>query len=486
MQNSEFRSLAALWTIILCLIVLYAQEPQTTRLTRQDLVPRLIEMEQAWEKARSSEQARARAIPWISQGVNAFFSGQFNDLSQSLARAVYALQKSEEPSAEIIYAYGLGIHLPRMIDPNDSEGIVLKTRAYYKLPTDVQPMRFAWEIRGGGNICSGSRTPAEPDFNMPVNCKNLTEGDYAVRVRISLNSQVIREWQEPVSIIPDARKRIEDLESKITPYASKADPLEWNSVQMWITVLKAALEGNPPETYYPLGELLRKSENALEEWQANRAFWKPEPGDYWLSALHNGKAIHFRLYVPTKIQPGVRLPLVVALHGAGGNEHMFFESYGLGLVIKEAEKRGWAVVAPRSSGAALDHVWGALEITRQLLFIDPKQIYLIGHSMGGAQTFLAAMQKPDLFAGIAVYAGAGTPADTFAQAFKQKPVFLAVGEQEIGFLKNNLLKVNEQLKAAGLEKYEFKQYPACEHLMIVREALTDSFTFLAANRQKEK
>jgi len=105
--------------------------------------------------------------------------------------------------------------------------------------------------------------------------------------------------------------------------------------------------------------------------------------------------------------------------------------------------------------------------------------------MGGTQAFAAASQKPELFAGIAVYGGAGVPSDSFKQGFGQKPVFLAVGEQEIPMIRNNVMKVHEQLKTMGLEKLEFKRYSACEHLMIVREALPDSIAFLQANRMKE-
>lgn len=480
----KIRISATFWVVGLLLMVSGAQE-QAIRLTRQDLVPRLIELEQAWEQSRSSEPARARAVPFIRQGVTAFFSGQFSSLSQSLARAIYALQNREEPPPEAVFAYGLGIRFPRIIDLNVSDEVVLETMAHYPLPEGVKPMRFAWEIRGGNNICAASHTPANGHLSLKARCKNLTEGDYQVRVRIQLQGQLIREWQEPVSIIPDAKSRIAALEAKMTPYAAKVSPIEWNSVQMWITVLKMALEGNAPESRYPLGELLRKAETAVKEWQANRAFWKPEPGDYWIAAPYNQRTIYFRLYLPAKAPNGHPLPLVIALHGAGGNEHMFFEGYGLGQVLKEAEKRGWAVVAPRSSGASIDHVWGALEAAKSLLPVDVKQIYLIGHSMGGAQAFMAASQKPELFAGIAVYAGAGGPTGSFKQGFLQKPVFLSVGEQELSMIKNNVMGAHEQIKTMGLEKIEFKVYPACEHLMIVRESIADSFDYLQANRIKE-
>jgi pimeloyl-ACP methyl ester carboxylesterase len=121
------------------------------------------------------------------------------------------------------------------------------------------------------------------------------------------------------------------------------------------------------------------------------------------------------------------------LHGAGGNEHLFFEGYGLGIVLKEAEKRGWAVIAPRAE-MGLAHIGGALEAAQNLLPIDPARVYLMGHSMGGAHSFAAIAQFPDRFRAVAIFAGAGQPAQVPADL----PILMTVGEQEISMLKTNI------------------------------------------------
>ena len=54
-------------------------------------------------------------------------------------------------------------------------------------------------------------------------------------------------------------------------------------------------------------------------------------------------------YGPRGAAKGKPLPLVIALHGAGGSENMFFDAYGNGKIVDLCRKRGWLLVAPRLS-----------------------------------------------------------------------------------------------------------------------------------------
>jgi hypothetical protein len=61
-------------------------------------------------------------------------------------------------------------------------------------------------------------------------------------------------------------------------------------------------------------------------------------------------------------------------HGAGGSENMFFESYGAGVGPKEAQKRGWVFMSPRSVPGAVPACLAWLreerDITPRKVFID--------------------------------------------------------------------------------------------------------------------
>ncbi len=444
---------------------------QTATLSRADLAVRLIEMETCWERYRGSESARLRATQPLSDGITAFFGNRLDVLARYLTITCARLESEAEPSPEQLYAGSVGVRLPAVVDATTpAEPITPELFRYYE--AEPKPLTLVWSLiprESTQALASGSLalpTEQPPSLNLPS-----SEGDYWVHWRILAGQQELRQWKVPVSVVNRLQMRLESLRKAIEAYPD-ADGMERATVAMTIEVLEQASKGTRPETYYPLLQLLRQAEAMVERWAQHQRGWQPQPGDYWMCAPYQNSRVYFRLYVPKGFKPDAPLPLVVALHGAGGNEHLFFDGYGLGQVLREAEKRGWAVVAPRS-GTGLNHVWGAMEAVQKLLPIDKERVYLMGHSMGGAQTFASAGQRPELFRAIAVIAGAGQPANLP----KDLPVFLAVGEQELPFLLNNVERAHQQLKGAELSQLEYKRYNGCEHLMIVREALPDAFAF---------
>ncbi|MDW8166891.1 MAG: alpha/beta fold hydrolase [Acidobacteriota bacterium] len=306
---------------------------------------------------------------------------------------------------------------------------------------------------------------------MPI--RGLGQGEYAIQLRVIEGTTVHREWREPLSLVPRAASRLRALEAQLPSFQGRVNDFEWHSVRHWLQIVSETLAGATPETNYPIGRLLVEAEQAIAQWQQGRRWWANQPGDHWVSARYNEAVHYFRLFVPSTTSSEPR-PLVIALHGAGGNEHLFFEGYGLGRVLTEAARRGWYVLAPRA-GNRLDHVWAALELAYAHLNVDRNRVLLIGHSMGGFQTFAAALQRPTAFAGIAVYAAGSNASLT---PLRDKPMFLAVGAQESAFLRATVQNTREALQRLDPCCFQYKEYAPCEHLMIVREALPDSFAFL--------
>ena len=149
----------------------------------------------------------------------------------------------------------------------------------------------------------------------------------------------------------------------------------------------------------------------------------------------------YRLYVPQSYDPARKTPLVVALHGYGGDQNYFFAS--LPTLPDLLERHGFIFVAPmgfaadgwygaplsipgnapRSSGAptptplrtpeeetryrALSEtdVMNVIDIVRAEYAIDPDRIYLMGHSMGGFGTWWLGQKHADLWAAIAPMSG---------------------------------------------------------------------------------
>ena len=123
----------------------------------------------------------------------------------------------------------------------------------------------------------------------------------------------------------------------------------------------------------------------------------------------------YRLYVPSSYRSdGPALPLVIAMHGTGGNEGTLFDdpAYKQGALKRAAEKHEMLVASPLGRGITEyrgigeNDVFEVLEAVRSRYRVDPSRIYLTGHSMGGTGAAYLALHHPDLFAAAAPLAAA--------------------------------------------------------------------------------
>jgi pimeloyl-ACP methyl ester carboxylesterase len=458
---------------LLCWAAAWSQSP----ISRADLAVRLIETEACWEAHRESAEARLRATRPLSEGLTAFFSGRFDALARSLTQACAALRSDAPPTPELLYAGALGVRMPPVVDKDALERgeVVLRGQlfAYYAAEKPETPLQLRWRIMPRGEtrtIGEGTLDAPEPGSTMTL-LTRAPEGDYEAHFELRRGEQTLRQWRQTFSVIAQLQARLEALERAAESH-DDAEPVERMTVLNAREVLQNALKGDSPETFYPLLRLLQLAEQLTAGWEAGQSGWRAAPGDYWMATLHRERKVAFRLFIPKQFQPNRPIPLVVALHGAGGNEHLFFEGYGLGIVLKEAEKRGWAVIAPRAE-MGLAHIGGALEAAQKLLPIDPARVYLMGHSMGGAHSFAAIAQFPDRFRAVAIFAGAGQPTQVPADL----PILMTVGEQEISMLKTTIENAYRRLQGLNLKTLDYKKYDGCDHLMIVREAMPDAFAF---------
>jgi predicted esterase len=245
-----------------------------------------------------------------------------------------------------------------------------------------------------------------------------------------------------------------------------------------LSLLRDLEEGTIPESDVPAAALLLESASFLPaEGFFTDAFDTEMPGDHRISVPigEKGKtATPCRLFVPEKLDAKTPAPLVVAMHGAGGSENMFFESYGAGHIVKLCKERGWLLVSPRAGlGFGLGGAPPVGDLIDELAKrypIDPKRVFIVGHSMGASMTVNAVQQWPGKFAAAACLGGGGSVRKP--DAFADLPVFVGVGDKDFA------LKTAKGLQTAldkTKAKVTFKEYPDVEHLVIVREALGDVF-----------
>lgn len=153
-----------------------------------------------------------------------------------------------------------------------------------------------------------------------------------------------------------------------------------------------------------------------------------QPGDYSFTIQHDGLARMYRVHVPSAYDPGKQAPLLVALHGGGGNMDLQADDTLYGQIGK-SEREGFIAVFPngysrlasgkfatwnagRCCGAARDRDVDDVGFIRQVvanvtrqLHIDRGRVYATGMSNGAMMAYRLACEASDVFRAIAPVAG---------------------------------------------------------------------------------
>ena len=151
-----------------------------------------------------------------------------------------------------------------------------------------------------------------------------------------------------------------------------------------------------------------------------------QPGNYELTIQHDTRERTYRLHLPTGYDGQTPLPLLIALHGGGGNAD---NMHRMASFADLADDEGFILAEPNGTGRlpfflltwnagnccgyALDHEVDDVGFLRTLietltsdLAVDPARVYVTGISNGGMMSFAAACELDDLVAGIGPVVGA--------------------------------------------------------------------------------
>ena len=159
------------------------------------------------------------------------------------------------------------------------------------------------------------------------------------------------------------------------------------------------------------------------------------PGDYAEFITVDGFERWFLVHIPPGYQPGVQMPLVVNLHGAGGDA---FSQQKVSGVNAKADEAGFIAVHPQAMGEK--PIWYGpfpglpgqpdRDFFRELLAhlqreisIDPARIYATGISNGGTMANGLGCYMSETFAAIAPVSGGHT---AFWECEMSRPVSVLV------------------------------------------------------------
>ena len=172
-----------------------------------------------------------------------------------------------------------------------------------------------------------------------------------------------------------------------------------------------------------------------------------------------------RLPAPDAIKEKQPLPLVIAMHGLGGSENMFFEAYGSGLITKLCRERGWLLVSPRGFLGAGHSIATMIDEVNKLYPVDKSKVFVVGHSIGAPASTGGGQEQPSSLAGIAMLGSGGS---TKAKSDLRK-IPSSSASAPATWPTWGRRGLADRLKKAGAKSVEYREYRDVEHLTVVRE-----------------
>ena len=165
----------------------------------------------------------------------------------------------------------------------------------------------------------------------------------------------------------------------------------------------------------------------------------------------NGKKRVYYLYVSENVAS--KPPLIVTLHGSGRD--------GLSLVEKWkdiADQEGFIVAGPDAMNSAewnstddgADFLRVIVEQLESKYAIDPKRVFLFGHSAGAVYALNLSMTESEYFAATAVHAGSWRSNEEFDYvhlAKRKTPIAIFIGDVDQYFPIDSVKKTEELLKS---------------------------------------
>ena len=216
------------------------------------------------------------------------------------------------------------------------------------------------------------------------------------------------------------------------------------------------------------------------------------------------KDLPYVVYVSSKVSKKKKNPLIIALHGFGGDANFIVRD----RLIDLAEQGGYIVAGPMGytvSGwygspviamggrpveppnlAELSEkdVMNVLAMMKKEFNVDEKRTYLMGHSMGGAGALFLGQKYTDTWAAVAAIAPAAfmmmENADKILKPMKDAgiPVMIIQGGKDTVVAPNFTHKWRDAMKELNM-KHEYIEIPDGDHGTVISGGMSDIFRLFA-------
>lgn len=344
-----------------------------------------------------------------------------------------------------------------------------------------------------------SRDLRESPFAMELDVSGVPDGAYVIETQVLDGATLIATTSLAVVLHKGLDARLRALEAA----AASVIPSVRADVTYPSDYIRNVNRGRIGLQTFNVGTELAAAEAVLAAAKGGKDPFKGRTGDFERHYMLEGpnEVMPYRVYVPKAYSPATGTPLVIALHGLGGNEDSFFDQYSK-LPPQLAEKHGFLLAAP--NGFRVDGFYGSsvvgggdpaarrrveasekdvLEVLRLMKAtynVDESRIYLIGHSMGAIGTWALGAKYADTWAALVPFSGLGSP--TLAERTKGIPQFVVHGDNDATVNVSGSRTMVAALKKAGAN-VTYLEIPGGSHTDVVVPNLPKAFEFLAAQRK---
>jgi predicted esterase len=238
-------------------------------------------------------------------------------------------------------------------------------------------------------------------------------------------------------------------------------------------------EENSAQFLADLNALASDVASEIRTLEAGKNPYSNRQGDYWRVLEIGRREIPLRLYVPKLATPRDPVPLLVVLHGMGGDENMFFEAYGAGIVKRLADEKGLIVVSPLTYtfGGDIKTLHALIDALGNDYSIDRDRVYVLGHSMGAGAAAGLARGHSDTVAAACCIAGG-----RFQAAPDSAPI-LVVSPELDGVVPPKRLQDSARKAISEGIPGELKIMPGYGHTLAVGAILPEAIDWLLQYRR---
>ena len=337
-----------------------------------------------------------------------------------------------------------------------------------------------------------AKLPIDPSalpFTAPITLPNLAPGDYSIQVRISGGGETpTSAFVKPLPFHLEALAAdANHLRDRLARMSKKPGAAATAEYALSLYDLADRAEVNPHR--YKFRDEFTAANAILDSLDAGHDPFAGRRGD--LRKAYRSAADQtlqpYRLFIPTAYDGAKPTPLVIALHGMGGDENSMFDSYGSGALKREAERVGFLVACPKGRdsasmyrGSAEKDVLDVLAEVQRDYRIDAGRIYLMGHSMGGYGTWSVAIAHPDLFAALGPISGGGSPAGM--AKISHIPEYVVHGDDDRTVNVSQSRQMVAAGKAAGAE-ITYVEIPGGSHVSVVTPQFAPMLEFFAKQKK---